>query len=127
MGGAGIEPEVTAGRAPRRDDEVALGARALSALGKHVGDDVEITGRTQKVRYRIVGRAVFPTLAAAQPVADGAAFTGAGYAPLYDQNLFNRYFVGRYAQGADRTAIDARVDAIAQLSDVAGPAVPFEV
>ena len=95
--GQAIEPEVTAGRPPTGPDEVALGAKTLRALGKHLGDDVEIAGRNAAVTYRIVGQVVLPTLLAAQPLADGAAFTGEGYAPLFDQNLFNRTFVGRFA------------------------------
>ena len=125
--GQAIEPEVTAGRPPTGPDEVALGAKTLHALGKHLGDDVEIAGRNAAVTYRIVGQVVLPTLLAAQPLADGAAFTGDGYAPLFDQNLFNRTFVGRFAPGSARTAVDRRIDAIPQLSPAAGPTVPVEV
>ena len=76
--GQAIEPEVTAGRPPTGPHEVALGAKTLHALGKHLGDDVEIAGRNAAVTYRIVGQVVLPTLLAAQPLADGAAFTGDG-------------------------------------------------
>ena len=125
--GQAIEPEVTAGRPPTGPDEVALGAKTLHALGKHLGDDVEIAGRNAAVTYRIVGQVVLPTLLAAQPLADGAAFTGDGYAPLFDQNLFNRTFVGRFAPGSARAAVDRRIDAIPQLSPATGPTVPVEV
>jgi hypothetical protein len=79
------------------------------------------------VTYRIVGQVVLPTLLAAQPLADGAAFTGDGYAPLFDQNLFNRTFVGRFAPGSARAAVDRRIDAVPQLSPATGPTVPVEV
>ena len=122
-----IEPEVTAGRPPAGPHEVALGAKTLHALGKHLGDEVEIAGRTSAVRYRIVGQVVLPTLLSAQPLADGAAFTGDGYAPLFDQNLFNRSFVGRIAPDSLHSAVERRIDAIPQLSPPVGPTVPVEV
>jgi len=125
--GQAIEPEVTAGRPPTGPHEVALGAKTLHALGKHLGDKVEITGRYAAATYRIVGQVVLPTLLSAQPLADGAAFTGEGYAPLFDQNLFNRTFVGRFAPGSAHAAVDRRIDAIAQLSPPTGPTVPVEV
>jgi hypothetical protein len=126
LGGQAIEPEVIAGRPPAGAHEVALGAKTLHAIGKHLGDDVEIAGRAAAVRYRIVGQVVLPTLLSAQPLADGAVFTGDGYAPLFDQNLFNRSFVGRLAPNS-RTAVERRVDAIPELSPPAGPTVPVEV
>jgi len=125
--GQAIEPEVTAGRPPTGPHEVALGAKTLHALGKHLGDDVEIAGRDAAVTYRIVGQVVLPTLLAAQPLADGASFTGEGYAPLFDQNLFNRTFVGRFAPGRTHATVERRIDAIAQLSPATGPTVPVEV
>ena len=125
--GQAIEPEVTAGRPPTGPHEVALGAKTLRALGKHLGDDVEVAGRNAAVTYRIVGQVVLPTLLAAQPLADGAAFTGEGYAPLFDQNLFNRTFVGRFTPRSAHIAVDRRIDAIPQLSPATGPTVPVEV
>ncbi len=125
--GAPIGPEVTAGRGPQGPREVALGAKTLHALGKRIGDTVGVTGLATKLDYQIVGRVLFPTLGPAQPLADGAAFTGAGYSPLFDQNIFFRYFVGRFARGADRSAVERRVDAVPQLGSPTGPTVPVEV
>jgi putative ABC transport system permease protein len=125
--GDAIEPEVTAGRPPAGPHEVALGAKTLRDLGKHVGDEVEIAGRNAALRYRIVGQVVLPTLLSAQPLADGAAFTGDGYAPLFDQNLFNRSFVGRFSTTSARSDAMRRIDAIPELSPPVGPIVPVEV
>ena len=86
-----------------------------------------VAGRSTTHDYRIVGTAVFPSLGQAQPLADGAAFTGAGYAPLFDQNLFTRSFVGRFAPGADRSAVERRISGTPQLAPPTGPAVPTEV
>jgi hypothetical protein len=125
--GAPIGPEITAGRPPSGLREIALGSKTLHALGKRIGNTVQVTGRTTTLEFRIVGRAVFPTLGQAQPLADGAAFTGAAYAPLFDQNIFVRYFVGRFAPGADRPNIERRIDAIPQLETPSGPTVPVEI
>jgi hypothetical protein len=125
--GGPIDPVVVGGRAPARPDEVALGATTLRALGKGVGDTIAVAGRNSTLDYRIVGTAVFPSLGQPQPLADGAAFTGSGYAPLFDQNLFTRSFVGRLATGTDRSDIQSRLSDITQLTPPIGPAVPTEV
>ena len=99
----------------------------LRALGKHLGDTVRAKGPHGSREYRITGEAVFPTLGQAQPLADGAAFTDSGFAPLFDQNNYFRYLVGRFTPGADRAAVEHRIAAISQLSEVTAPTVPVEV
>jgi len=120
-------PEMISGRAPANAHEVALGAKTLHALHKHVGDTVQIAVRARTIEYTVVGRTVFPTFVQALPLSDGAEFTGAGYAPLFDENLFSRYFVGTFAGGVDRGAVEQRVDAIPQLGPISTPPVPAEI
>ena len=122
-----IDPDVVAGRAPRGPHEVALGSTTMHALGKTIGDTVEVAGPTAKLDYRIVGRAVFPTLGQGQPLADGAALTGEGNAPLFDPNNYFRYFVGRFAPGADRAAVEQSIAGIPELGDPTAPTIPVEV
>ena len=77
-----IAPRITDGRPPADDGELALGARTLAALDRSVGDTVEVEqgdgGR--RLRYRIVGRSVTPSLSLGENVgvADGAVLTLAG-------------------------------------------------
>jgi hypothetical protein len=118
-----IEPEVVAGHAPTGPREVALGSTTLDDLGKAIGDTVQARcvhfchGRNTTLTYRIVGRIVLPTLGLGQQaMADGAAFTGRGYSPLFDQNSFNRYLLGRYAPSADHAAVDRRIETIPQFA-----------
>jgi hypothetical protein len=125
--GAPIGPEVLAGRLPNGPREVALGSKTLESLGKHIGDTVRITVRESEADYAVVGRVVVPTFGTSQTLGDGATFTGAGYAPLFDQNLFTRYFVGRFTRGADRAAVQARIDARPQVGTSTTPTVPVEV
>jgi hypothetical protein len=136
-----IGPEVVAGRAPTSPTEVALGATTLHALHKHVGDTVEVAGPKGKLRYTIVGRIVLPQLADGdvQPLAEGAAFTGAGFLPLVTENNSTRYLVGDVAKGADEAAVLRRVSAVPQFNaspdqgnvvmeeGASGPTVPPEV
>jgi len=123
-----IEPEVVAGRAPRSPGEVALGAVTLRALGKNIGSLVQGRGPHGTVRYRIVGRAVFPKLGGTQPLADGAAFTGAGLSRIFDSNTSSdRFLLARFAAGSDRAAVEHRVGAIAGLGKPTGSAVPVEI
>jgi len=125
--GPAIRPAIIAGHAPRNRHEVALGRTTLRALHKKIGDTIAAKGRARTLTYHIVGRAAFPTLRRTQLLADGVAFTGAGYAPLFDQNLFNRYFVVRVANGADRGSLRRHLEAIPQLSPIAPTTIPAEI
>jgi ABC-type antimicrobial peptide transport system permease subunit len=125
--GTAIDPEVIAGRAPQGEHEVALASATLDALRKRLGDTVVVAGRSTQQEYEIVGRVVMPTLGQAQPPGDGAAFSGAGFAPLFDQNLFSRYFVGRIAAGSDAGAVSRRLDAIPQLGSPSAAIRPAEI
>ena len=86
-----------------------------------------MTGRSKRLEYRIVGHAVFPTFGLAQPLADGAAFTGAGYAPLFDPNLYSRFFVGRYSPHADQASVDRHIDTLRQLGSTEVATLPIEI
>ena len=116
-----IEPEVVAGRAPSGPTEVALGAATLHALGKKIGDTVRDRAPRVTKRYRIVGQIVLPPMheGDVQPLADGAAFTGTGFAPHVDRFDHTRYLVADIAPGADRAAVLRRADATPEFS--AGP------
>jgi hypothetical protein len=125
--GEPIGPEVVAGRAPRNADEVALGSKTLQETGKTIGDTVNVRGRNAEHDFHIVGRVAFPSLGQAQPLADGIALTGSGFAPIFDQNIFFRYFVGDFAADADRRAVEHDIGSIPQLTDPSGPIVPIEI
>ena len=99
----------------------------MHKLGKHIGDTVQAAGPHAKHPYQIVGQVVFPTFGDVQPIADGAAFTGAGFAPLFDQNNYSRYLVGRFTPGTDRTAVQHHIATNPHLSARPGSALPVEV
>ena len=99
-----IGPSIVAGRAAQRSNEIALGSKALDAIGKHIGDTVRVRGDTGTNRFRVVGQVVIPTLSSddPEPLADGAAVTGAGFARLYPvETAPNMYIVARFAAGVD--------------------------
>jgi hypothetical protein len=122
-----IGPEVISGRAPTSANEVALGETTMHALGKHIGDRVSAAGPNGHGEYVITGVAVFPSLGQTQALADGAAFTGVAFAPLFDQNNFYRYIVARFTPGADRAAVTHQLAATPQLADVATLSRPPEI
>jgi hypothetical protein len=122
-----ISPALLDGRAPAGPREVALGSKTMHALGKQIGEKVTIAGRDQRLRYRIVGRTVLPSLGQPQPLGEAAWFTGAGYEPFFDQNVFSRYFVGRYASGTDPARVRNQIDAIPEFGPVGASAVPVEI
>ena len=113
-----IGPEVVAGRAASGPREVALGAATLHALGKRIGDTVRARGPKGTTSYTIVGQIVLPELKTGdeQPLAEGAAFTPEGYAPIFDQDNTSRYLLGTIAPGADRAAVLRHVNSIAAFN-----------
>jgi len=113
-----VEPEIVAGRAPAGPDDVALGAATLRALHKQIGDTVAVRGAKTTKDFRIVGQVVLSQLQQGdiQPLADGAAFTGAGIAPVLDPENHTRYLLGSYAAGVDRAAVDRAINAIPELN-----------
>jgi hypothetical protein len=122
-----IFPEVVAGRSPGSPDEVALGSATLRALGKAIGDTVQARGLGASHAYTIVGQTVFPTFGQAQPLDDGALFTGGGFSPLFNNQIFSRYFVGRFAPDSSHAIAERGIAAIPQLTDLSGPTRPVEV
>src|SRR5204862_2874297 len=108
-------------------NEVALGSKTLTALHKKLGDTVQVEGRTATMAFRIVGRVALPPLGQGQPIADGAVFTGAGFAPLFDRNSFQRYFVARFAPHADVPSVRRRLDATPQLGPPTKAIRPVEL
>ena len=126
-----LEPvAVVAGRAPRRSDEVAFGASTLDALGKEIGDTARVTGATPKaIRYRIVGKVVFPTYGPPQPLASGAAFTGAGLARLEDPDDANGdwFLLGRLAPGVERAAAVRTIKRMPGIEDAGTATLPVEI
>ena len=126
-----LEPvAVVAGRAPRRSDEVAFGASTLDALGKGIGDTARVTGPTPKaIQYRIVGKVVFPTYGPPQPLASGAAFTGAGLARLEDPDDANGdwFLVGRLAPGVERAAAVRTIKRMPGIEDAGTATLPVEI
>ena len=122
-----LEPEIVAGRAPRSPLEVALGATTLHTLGKHIGDTVQAVGTNTKHEYLIVGQVVLPSIGQIQPLADGAVFTGPGFAPLFDPNNYSRYLLGTFAPGTNQKAIEHWISTNPDLSAATVPSLPVEV
>lgn len=117
-----IEPEIVAGRAPSAPGEVALGQVTMRALGKAIGDTVQVHGANVTADFTVVGQVVLPGLSTeeVQPLADGAAFTDAGQARIFDDNTLSRFIIGRFASGADEAAVVRRLSAIKFGPDFAG-------
>jgi len=59
-----VGPTIVAGRTPRSDREIALGAKTLDRVGVGIGDTVRVTPDAggAPVRLRVVGRVVLPGL-----------------------------------------------------------------
>ncbi len=127
LSGPKILPKTIVGRSPQGPSEVALGSATLRNLGKRVGETVQAKGLGSAHTYTIVGQTVLPSFGEGQAIDDGAVFTGPGFAPLFDPNIFFRYFVGDYRSNADRALVNGRISHIPELGDPSGPTLPVEI
>ena len=60
--GAAVGPPILTGRAATTAEEIVVGSATLAALGKELGDEVELNGGGVPAIVRIVGTATLPTL-----------------------------------------------------------------
>jgi ABC-type lipoprotein release transport system permease subunit len=78
----GIEPAIVAGRAPRGEREVALGARAMERLGVGIGDEIDATLSDSEdpevVRLEVTGETIVAAPLFQTHAPDDAALLAAG-------------------------------------------------
>ena len=127
-----IDPTIVAGRAPRRNDEIVLGAATLDAIGRSIGDTVKVRGPVKTARLRVVGQVVFASLASddPEPLADGAAMTSRTFARLAGrQESPNMSIVARFAPGVDPERIPRTADGQWKFDGGIGhpPILPAEI
>ena len=129
--GGDLLPPVLEGRAPNADDEIALGRGTLDALGKEVGDTVEVQGSDgSSFTATVVGAVVAPaTIATAMDLDSGGVLTfeaaGQAFGDL-EGALTPVGFLVELAPGTDRQA------ALGRLREdfpgtVLGPMQPLDV
>ena len=105
-----ISPTLVRGRAPRSDDEVAVGQDTLDALDVRLGTRVAIASRSSgRKEFRLVGVVVFPTLDFPAALDQGAAFTREGGDRLLlgdpdREDAGSQKLLIRWAPGVDRGA-----------------------
>ena len=127
-----IQPSIVKGRAPNSAHEVAVGAKTLDALHKAIGDTVRSSypapggQATRTVNFRIVGQTALPALGGTQPLADGAVFTNAGFAPLNTTNG-TPFLVGRFAPGTNQTRALRRIAELPNVGTPTGATVAVEI
>src|SRR5439155_25342185 len=93
-----------AGRSPRAANEIALGADALDAAHKHIGQTVTLRVGDRRARMRIVGESLQPTAGdLSTRLAGGAVTTLAGLQQVQPGTPALQFAV-RYRPGVDRDA-----------------------
>ncbi len=112
-----VAPRVLEGRAPTRDDEIALGQESLEAVGVDVGDTVEVAAPDlEPQQFRISGRLVLNSAAIDDRITpgEGAYLTEPGLARLAPAELEEatapQSFLIRFRQGVNREAALQRLD-----------------
>jgi hypothetical protein len=108
-----LATSVTAGRAPRTSEEVALGPEIVDLLGKGIGDEVELVGPDGSATYEVVGTVLFPEGDFSHD--EGAALTIEGADRIVD-DLRNapdaiHQVVFDWADPVDVSAADAELEA----------------
>ena len=111
-GSARLGPSVITGRKPSQSDEIMLGPRTISALGLHVGDEVDVIGQAgtsdspgeeTSTRMKIVGTGLAPMT---ESLGRGAVVTLEGLRRLSPGATEQAWFA-RLRPGVDRqSAID---------------------
>jgi ABC-type antimicrobial peptide transport system permease subunit len=122
-----IQPEPVQGHTPAGPHDIALGTITLHDLHKHIGDTVQASVANKNVTYRIVGTVVFPELGGSQPLADGAAFTGAGLQHIFDPSNVSRYLFIRFAPAANRTRLEHHIASNPKLASPTPASIPPEI
>ena len=114
--GGEVFPTLLAGRPPAVADEIALGARTLRQLGKHVGDlvSVQVTPRSRPVLMRVIGEAIFPSFGVGILTPTGLGDGAAVFAPLIPPSSIGcprgacyGFYLLRFRPGTPRTAVSA--------------------
>ena len=130
--GAPVTPPLLEGRAVRAPDEIVLGRRTATALGKRIGDRVVLAPGERDQPFRVVGIAVFPTVG---PVLGAYTSLGDGAMLLYDQipgwdeiSEGPKALFVRFAPGADREATYERLaESLSGIGVFRGSAEPLPV
>jgi ABC-type lipoprotein release transport system permease subunit len=102
--GGSIEPTVVDGRAPRADDEIALGADTLDRVDASIGDAVAVGRSGEEQHLRIVGLVVLPAFDTDEP-ADGVAVAGRLERLGESSRVERADVVAHLAPGADGDAV----------------------
>jgi ABC-type lipoprotein release transport system permease subunit len=87
-------PTIVEGRAPRENDEIALGGRSMEALDTGIGDFVNARIGLRTATLRVVGKAIFPEFGDAGQLGTGALMTEAGVIQLSPDSPRNTFLVG---------------------------------
>ncbi len=109
----GVLPPVIEGREPRAPDEVVIGTKSLRAVGRSVGDVVEVEAGDRVARVTIVGRGVIPSIGESDEggLGEGAFLTSEGLRRLVPEAATNLFPV-RYAAG-----VGAGSDVLSEFAD----------
>jgi ABC-type antimicrobial peptide transport system permease subunit len=115
--GGEVFPTLLDGRPPAAKDEIALGARTLRRLGKHIGDlvSVQVTPGARPVLMHVVGEAIFPSFGVGTYTPTGLGDGAAVFAPLIPPNNIGcpkatvcyDFFLIRFRPGTPTTVISA--------------------
>lgn len=120
-----VGPVVLAGRAPAAPGEVALGGKALDAIGRRIGDRVGIAiqGVPTRRTMEIVGEVVLPLESDTSTLGEGAFLTLDGLRTFEPSAPADTGFV-RFEKGADHVEVIRRLRSLMGEDGVRLPSEP---
>ena len=102
-------PTLRAGDMPTRADEIAAGARTMSMLHMHIGDQLRARIGSRLASYTIVGEGVFPEFGDAGQLGTGFTMTVEGLHRLLPSAPEDAFLIR--LRGSDRVLREARIAA----------------
>lgn len=121
----GLAPALADGRAPRFDNEIALGSKSLAAVGASLGDNVRVEFGSRARRMHIVGEVVLPDLGEAGGLGHGGAMTVGGVRMLAPQAAGNIVLVrAESPHRADELVADLGDVTEGSVVELGGPYTP---
>ena len=121
-----MPPALLEGRAPARDDEIALGTQTLRAADASVGDEVRVRVGDESRRFRVVGRAVFPDVGDIGQLGRGAFLRLGAVDGVGGRTPRNTALV-HFRDGTDRSAEGAALGHALAPIPVASAALPRDL
>ena len=74
-----LAPVILSGRLPNASDEIVLGRLSADSMGRHIGDELRLSGAKGAATFRVVGIGIVPSVGGVDGVGQGGVLNPAGF------------------------------------------------